>query len=255
MSTINNNNVAIDFKNVAAHFPSLCIPRVFANIKEDRIRKIFADLDIGEISRIDIVSKNPAAANDKENFNRIFIHFKYWKQSDQATAARERILNGKEIKIIYDEPWFWKVSAYRPPVPHDKPKIQKSFQSQSSRVKKATIDLGDDNIEGVKYSGIIAPGFKMPEIPHPHPIKEKEQKKTNEPSPLPVPVPVPVPEIKKDSHSELEEDEHEHEHEHEPSKYENFVIDYGNLSLLPKKPRKKRVIVQEKVKTNIVVVD
>jgi hypothetical protein len=27
--------------------------------------------------------------------------------------ARERLLNGKEIKIVYDDPWFWKVSAYR----------------------------------------------------------------------------------------------------------------------------------------------
>jgi hypothetical protein len=27
--------------------------------------------------------------------------------------ARERILSGKELKIVYDEPWFWKVSANR----------------------------------------------------------------------------------------------------------------------------------------------
>ena len=29
--------------------------------------------------------------------------------------TRERVLNGKEIKIVYDDPWFWKVSAYREP--------------------------------------------------------------------------------------------------------------------------------------------
>ena len=38
-------------------YPSLCIPRVFLNIDEKRIRRIFDELDLGEIQRIDIVSK------------------------------------------------------------------------------------------------------------------------------------------------------------------------------------------------------
>ena len=42
----------------------LCIPGVFANIGEERIRRAFADLDIGEITRVDIViPKFDAAAN------------------------------------------------------------------------------------------------------------------------------------------------------------------------------------------------
>jgi hypothetical protein len=27
--------------------------------------------------------------------------------------ARDRLLAGKELKIVYDDPWFWKVSAYK----------------------------------------------------------------------------------------------------------------------------------------------
>ena len=91
---------------------SLCIPRVFLNIYEKRIRTIFNSLDIGEIDRIDIIKKNTERG---ENYNRVFIHFKRWSESENAKIAREILQNGKEIKIIYDEPWFWKVSTYCQP--------------------------------------------------------------------------------------------------------------------------------------------
>jgi hypothetical protein len=100
----------IDFRTMPSNIPSLCIPRVFANIGEVRIRRTFGDLDLGDIERVDIVSKT----TDKgEKYNRVFVHFRRWSNSANANAARERLLNGKEIKIIYDEPWFWKISAYR----------------------------------------------------------------------------------------------------------------------------------------------
>ncbi len=132
---------AIDFRKIAANEPVLCIPGVFANIKEDRIRRIFADLDLGEVERIDIVvPRAPVEASEKQNkFNRVFIHL-LWKQTDQATAARERLLQGKEVKIIYDEPWFWKVSAYKPPVVVAKPKFQPQ-QKAKIQPKKATLEL------------------------------------------------------------------------------------------------------------------
>ena len=132
---------AIDFRKIAANEPILCIPGVFANIKEDRIRRIFADLDLGEVERVDIVvPKRQVEASEKENkFNRVFIHL-IWKQTDEATAARERLLQGKEVKIIYDEPWFWKVSAYKPPVVVAKPKFQPQPKAKI-QPKKATLQL------------------------------------------------------------------------------------------------------------------
>jgi hypothetical protein len=102
----------IDLRVLPSNIPSLCIPRVFPNIDEKRIRRIFNDLALGEIQTIDFVSKK----TDKgEPFNRIFVHFRRWFSNQNADTARERLLDGKEIKIIYDDPWFWKVSAYRPP--------------------------------------------------------------------------------------------------------------------------------------------
>jgi len=138
-----SKSIAIDFRKIAANEPILCIPGVFANIKEERIRRIFADLDLGEVERIDIVvPKRPVEASEKEKenkFNRVFIHL-IWKQTDEATAARERLLQGKEVKIIYDEPWFWKVSAYKPPVVVAKPKFQPQPKAKI-QPKKATLQL------------------------------------------------------------------------------------------------------------------
>ena len=103
-------NSHIDFRTLPNNVPSLCIPRVFTNWTEHRIRRIFDDLVMGDIERIDVVSKTTEKG---EKFNRVFVHFKRWYANQNADMARERLLNGKEIKIVYDDPWFWKVSAYR----------------------------------------------------------------------------------------------------------------------------------------------
>jgi len=122
-------STTIDFRTMPANVPSLCIPRVFPNIDERRIRGIFDSLNMGEIARVDIVRRQ----TDKgEKFNRVFIHWKRWNDSENANQARERLLNGKEIKIVYDDPWFWKISAYREPakrpvstpVPRNAPRLQ-----------------------------------------------------------------------------------------------------------------------------------
>ena len=103
-------NTYIDFRTLPNNVPSLCIPRVFTNWTESRIRRIFDEIGLGEILRIDVISKNTEKG---EKFNRVFVHFKRWFSNPNADMARERLLNGKDIKIVYDEPWFWKISAYR----------------------------------------------------------------------------------------------------------------------------------------------
>jgi hypothetical protein len=90
--------------------PSLCIPRVFDNINESLIRKIFNKINLGVINKIDIIEKKN---KNGELHKRVFIHFKYWFNNTDANDAKERLLLGKDIKIVYNFPWFWKVSAYR----------------------------------------------------------------------------------------------------------------------------------------------
>lgn len=130
----------IDFRTLPANVPVLCIPRVYPNISEGRIRKIFDDLDMGALDRIDIVSKT---SEKGEKFNRVFVHFRRWNNSDNANTARERLLNGKEIKIIYDDPWFWKISAYREAE-------RKPAPQQPSGARKATLAFDSDEEKSSK---------------------------------------------------------------------------------------------------------
>lgn len=98
----------VDLRYLAESQPSLCIPRVFNNITEARIRQVFDDLGLGKISRIDIKERK----NEKgDSFKRVYVHFDKWFWNEDAQAARRKLVSGKEIKIVYDNPWFWKVSA------------------------------------------------------------------------------------------------------------------------------------------------
>jgi len=92
--------------------PILCIPRVYLHITEKKIRKTLNELNMGILERIDLVTKKTEKG---EYVNRAFIHYKQWNQSKNAMIAKERLFNGKEIKIMYDEPWFWKISLYKEP--------------------------------------------------------------------------------------------------------------------------------------------
>lgn len=103
------------FKDLHPAFPSLCIPRILINIDEinideNYIANMFYKLNIGLIHKVIIRSK---INKQKECSYRVFIHFKKWYNNDNANMARERVLNGQEIKIIYEDQWFWKVSAFR----------------------------------------------------------------------------------------------------------------------------------------------
>lgn len=87
--------------------PSLCIPRVFANISEGRIRHVLNQVNLGEIAKIDMITRENEQG---QKFQRVFIHFKHWGTNPNAIAARERVTNGQTIKIVYDDPWFWNIS-------------------------------------------------------------------------------------------------------------------------------------------------
>lgn len=98
----------VDLRYLAESQPSLCIPRVFNNITETRIRQVFDDLALGKINRIDIKERK---SEKGDSFKRVYVHFDKWFWNENAQAARRKLVSGKEIKIVYDNPWFWKVSA------------------------------------------------------------------------------------------------------------------------------------------------
>lgn len=95
--------------------PSICIPRTLANVTWFQVKETFEQImGKGTVERVDIVSKN---IGDNQPFCRIFVHFRYWPNTPDMISLRERLIAGETIKIVYDNPWFWKCAASRIPKP------------------------------------------------------------------------------------------------------------------------------------------
>jgi hypothetical protein len=94
--------------------PSICIPFVFPNITWQRVKGIFEEIGLGEVERVDMVRKT---AKNGKPCQRAFVHFTKWGTSADATKFRTYILQGKQVKVVYDEPWFWLCSKSNVPRP------------------------------------------------------------------------------------------------------------------------------------------
>ena len=111
-----------DLSSFPESAPSICIPRVFSNITRERVEAIFRNLDFGEVEKVDMVTR----VNEKgERFQRVFVHFTRWKNDEQSEQVRHMLLAEQEVKVVYDDPWFWKLSASKSTRPEDRPKKKK----------------------------------------------------------------------------------------------------------------------------------
>ena len=104
--------IAQDYQEMAV---SLCIPRVSSTTTREYIYRVFDKLSFGKIVKIDMVCKKT------EKYQRVFIHFENWNDNNiQANRAKQFLDQGKDVKIVYENGWFWKVSLNRclqkPPV-------------------------------------------------------------------------------------------------------------------------------------------
>jgi hypothetical protein len=128
-----NSELNIDFTLLPENVPAICVPYVFDNILEQRMTGIFNALSIGEVCRIDEV---PYTATDGKKVKRVFVHLK-WKIDPTANKIRTKLLCGKKVKVLYDDPWFWEISASRA---KETPKKDAPVQSRKPRIEL------DDNI-------------------------------------------------------------------------------------------------------------
>ena len=124
--------------------PSICIPRVFSNIDKTLVKSVFEQLfGPGCIERIDMIQKTTGRS---EKFQRVFVHFKYWPVTRRNQSVRQRLIDGHQLKIVYDDPWFWKCSASRIPKPQGKatiPYIDGVCETDDPAGKK--IEDGEEN--------------------------------------------------------------------------------------------------------------
>jgi hypothetical protein len=100
--------------------PSICIPRIFNTISRERIKNVFDAYNLGSIDNIDI--------HVGRDFQRVYIYFKQWYTTPFANLIKQRLLGGEELKIMYDDPWFWKCRQNTPRVRSGKP--VKSYRSK-----------------------------------------------------------------------------------------------------------------------------
>lgn len=119
--------------------PTLYISRTHKNIRQERVFAVLRQLKLGWIGKIDMVPKKsvqkmPNGTETTKEYVSIYIHFTKWFTDNRQTQQfLERLDSAGFVHIVYDEPWFWKVTKYVPK--EHKPQPQ-------SRYPRPRIDFG-----------------------------------------------------------------------------------------------------------------
>jgi len=261
-----NSELNIDFTLLPENVPAICVPYVFDNILEQRMMGIFNALSIGEVCRIDEV---PYTATDGKKVKRVFVHLK-WKIDPTANKIRTKLLCGKKVKVLYDDPWFWEISASRAketpkrdaPVQSRKPRIELD-DDVGSKPRKQQQQQQQEQYQRPKHRDYrpklpmaptllpMAPLMPMSLLPPAATLQVEQFVPTTPPTP---------PQDHEDEHEDEDEDEDEDEEEFPalPTKYgKNYGdidqpeevptgIDYNVSHLLP--PEKKKRVTKKATK-------
>ena len=133
--------------NTPITHPSICIPRTFTSIRGKPVKAaVFTtmrDLKVGFIDRIDVIQKTDARG---ERYCTIYIHLKWNVRNEIARDTRQKLLDGNDVKIVYDDPWFWKCTMST----MEKPDREGGAGGRSA--PKPRIDLGDGVKSMSRYS-------------------------------------------------------------------------------------------------------
>ena len=128
--------------------PSICIPRTFPTIRGEQTKravfKTFRDLRIGFIDRIDTVHKTD---KNGDRFCTVYVHLKWNMDNKLARDTRQKLVDGQEIKVVYDEPWFWKCTAST----IEKPENRYS-EGPARNAARPRIDLGEGTRAVSRYT-------------------------------------------------------------------------------------------------------
>lgn len=87
------------------HMTTLCIPRIESTLSMKYILQKMGSTKWGEVHRIiEIPLKSD------HNYKRILIKMKWNETNPAAVAVREKLQRGEKINLVYEMPWFWKIS-------------------------------------------------------------------------------------------------------------------------------------------------
>jgi hypothetical protein len=104
---------------------SIYIPRVFTNIQGAQIAKVFEDLNLGKIERIDMV---PFIDEKKRPLFRAFVYID-WADNEASHNLQCKITNPQlQAKIVYDNPWFWYLLPNKTPMTAKEVELQRRVE-------------------------------------------------------------------------------------------------------------------------------
>ena len=81
----------------------ICIPRMDMNVSLEYCKKVFEKLAIGRVNKI---TETPLR-NDPE-YKRIMIYVS-WEKTPKSNYILARFQEGKNVKLVHDGPWYWKM--------------------------------------------------------------------------------------------------------------------------------------------------
>ena len=123
------------------------LPRVGGNDEEyeaaakDFIAKQFAYQKIGDIDRIDLVSKKTP---DGYTFYIAFVHFKVWHNTRAAHTLQDTIRAGeKKATVQYHKDWYWIVTENRNPRTESELSLQDVVRTQQEEIERLTKALAE----------------------------------------------------------------------------------------------------------------
>lgn len=141
--------------------PSLCLPRVYYKFDECYIEQVFNSLfcttdEYSVINRIDMVPRIDNKTN--EPFYLVFVHFKNNVYRDESVEYFvESIERGEEVKMQYDDPWFWKVRKNNSTISTDKGEMLMNLSNGPKMVF--------DEKEAIKMREIIKENLNKSNVP------------------------------------------------------------------------------------------
>lgn len=90
------------------------IPRVHPNTEESDVREQFEYYSLANVLRVDWVFKYDDGG--KLTFKQAFVHL-VWMHNDTALRLKDRIENGEQSRLVYDDPKYWILLQARNPLP------------------------------------------------------------------------------------------------------------------------------------------
>ena len=120
---------------------SICIPWVFPNTSDQKIRKVFENLQCGVVESVHQL--------EKDNHNIVFVNFNEWFEDEHSLSMRQSLENGQVLQVVYDDPWFWKISKCREreQKQHAKPYV-KFVEKQATEPEEETEEEAKARAEG-----------------------------------------------------------------------------------------------------------